>query len=74
METLPPRPIAEAQAAPAIAAPADGAAAHDELDDESEDRPTWRPHPALPPRFKPTFSGTFEAVPSSKRRLRQRFG
>ncbi|HEX4335650.1 MAG TPA: hypothetical protein VH062_07020 [Polyangiaceae bacterium] len=49
------------------------APAADELVDDSEDRPTWRPQPLPPPpRAKPTMSGTFEAVPSSKRKLRQR--
>lgn len=43
----------------------------EDVTEESEDRPTWRPFPGLP-RSPTGFSGTFEAVPSSKGRFPRR--
>ncbi len=76
-DTLPPLDIADGakpatgnDAKPASDKPSLAKCSDDALED-SEDRPTWRP--SLPvPRSPTGFSGTFEAVPSSKRRLSRR--
>jgi hypothetical protein len=76
-DTLPPTDIADDakaaagnEATPASDKPSVAKCSEDAPED-SEDRPTWRP--SLPvPRSPAGFSGTFEAVPSSKRRLLRR--
>jgi hypothetical protein len=82
LETLSPPPSTETSVVPPASSSGDQRSAEqpetatvvDELADDSEDRPTWRPAPPPAPRAKPAVSGVFEAVPSSKRRLRQRAG